>query len=51
MRKTKVGIIGPGNIGTDLMYKIVKSPVLEIKTMCGIVDSEGQRYFSGTREA
>lgn len=34
--KIKVGIIGPGNIGTDLMYKIMRSPVLEMSVMIGI---------------
>ncbi|MEG1427561.1 MAG: acetaldehyde dehydrogenase (acetylating), partial [Oscillospiraceae bacterium] len=32
MKKTKVGIIGTGNIGTDLLLKIQRNPVLE----CGI---------------
>jgi acetaldehyde dehydrogenase (acetylating) len=42
MKKVKVGIIGTGNIGSDLLYKIGRSQVLE----CGIFtgrnkDSEG----------
>lgn len=42
MKKVKVGIIGTGNIGSDLLYKVVRSEVLE----CGIFtgrnkDSEG----------
>ncbi len=41
MEKIKVGIIGPGNIGTDLMYKVMGSQNLEMKTMTGIVESEG----------
>ncbi|MFA6357101.1 MAG: acetaldehyde dehydrogenase (acetylating) [Candidatus Omnitrophota bacterium] len=44
MRKVKVGIIGTGNIGTDLLIKIQRSKFLE----CGIfvgrnADSEGIR--------
>lgn len=44
MNKVKVGIIGTGNIGTDLLFKIKRSAVLE----CGIFtgrnpDSEGIR--------
>ncbi len=41
MDKIKVGIIGPGNIGTDLMFKVLKSRYLEMTTMAGIVESEG----------
>lgn len=41
MDKVKVGIIGPGNIGTDLMYKVMKSKYLEMTMMAGIVESEG----------
>lgn len=41
MEKIKVGIIGPGNIGTDLMFKVFRSSCLEMKMMAGIVESEG----------
>jgi acetaldehyde dehydrogenase len=41
LEKIKVGIIGPGNIGTDLMFKVLKSKNLEMKMMTGIVESEG----------
>jgi acetaldehyde dehydrogenase len=36
MRKTKVAIIGTGNIGTDLMIKVRQSDVLEMGAMVGI---------------
>lgn len=41
MNKIKVAVIGPGNIGSDLMYKILRSDVLEMGLMAGIVESEG----------
>ncbi|MDR1506625.1 MAG: acetaldehyde dehydrogenase (acetylating) [Treponema sp.] len=41
MDKFKVGIIGPGNIGSDLMYKVMKSKYLQMHIMTGIVESEG----------
>jgi acetaldehyde dehydrogenase len=41
MERVKVGIIGPGNIGTDLMYKVRRSKYLEMGMMVGIVESEG----------
>jgi acetaldehyde dehydrogenase len=41
MEKIKVGIIGPGNIGSDLMYKVMKSKNLQMHIMAGIVESEG----------
>jgi len=40
-KKIKVGIIGPGNIGADLMYKVLRSDYLEMGMMVGIVNSEG----------
>ena len=41
MEKVKVGIIGPGNIGSDLMYKVMKSANLQMYVMTGIAESEG----------
>jgi len=41
LEKVKVAVIGPGNIGSDLMYKIFRSDVLEMGLMTGIVESEG----------
>lgn len=41
MQKMKVAVIGPGNIGSDLMYKIFRSQYLEMGLMAGIVESEG----------
>ena len=41
--KVRVAVIGPGNIGTDLMYKIRRSPRLELAALAGIEESEGIR--------
>lgn len=36
-----MGIIGPGNIGSDLMYKVMRSKNLQMHMMTGIMDSPG----------
>lgn len=41
MKKVKTAIIGPGNIGSDLMYKIMRSECLEVALLTGVYESEG----------
>lgn len=41
MEKIKVGIIGPGNIGQDLMVKLGRSQFLEVACVVNIKESEG----------
>lgn len=41
MKKIKVGIIGPGNIGQDLMVKLGRSDFLEVACVVNIKESEG----------
>lgn len=47
MKKIKVAVIGPGNIGSDLMYKIMRSEYLEMALMAGINESEGIKRAKG----
>lgn len=47
MDRIKVGIIGPGNIGSDLMYKVLRSEHMQMSMMAGIMESEGIKRAAG----
>ena len=45
MKKVKVAIIGTGNIGTDLLMKVMRSDYLECGLFAGKnLDSKGSRF-------
>ncbi|MGD9988904.1 acetaldehyde dehydrogenase (acetylating) [Pseudonocardia sp.] len=39
--KVPVAIVGPGHIGTDLLVKLQRSDVLDLRYVAGIVESDG----------
>jgi acetaldehyde dehydrogenase len=41
LKKTLAAIVGPGNIGTDLLAKLRRSEHIEVGYMVGVVESEG----------
>lgn len=45
--KIKAAIIGPGNIGTDLLFKLRRSPFLEVAYVVGVKESPGIEIAKG----
>jgi acetaldehyde dehydrogenase len=43
MPKALAAIVGPGNIGTDLLAKLRRSEVIEVGYVVGVVESDGLR--------
>lgn len=41
MTKALAAIVGPGNIGTDLLAKLLRSDVIEVGYVVGVVESDG----------
>ncbi|MDF3311849.1 acetaldehyde dehydrogenase (acetylating) [Rhodococcus sp. T2V] len=40
-RKVTAAIVGPGNIGTDLLAKLRRSSVIDVQYVVGVVESDG----------
>jgi acetaldehyde dehydrogenase len=39
--RVTAAIVGPGNIGTDLLAKLRRSDVIDVRYMVGVVESDG----------
>jgi acetaldehyde dehydrogenase len=40
-QKIPAAIVGPGNIGTDLLAKLADNPVIDVRYVVGVVESDG----------